>query len=59
MLDRIQLKSKRIAECGALVRAMAVWALSRLLPHEDFASLRDRHGAQETDDAVSAEWQNA
>jgi epoxyqueuosine reductase len=42
-----------------LVRAMAVWALSRLLPDQEFATLRDRHGPQETDDAVSAEWQKA
>jgi epoxyqueuosine reductase len=44
---------------SALVRAMAVWALARLLPSSDFASLRNKHAAKETDDAVSAEWQNA
>jgi hypothetical protein len=38
---------------------MAVWALARLLPARDFASLRGQHAAQETDDAVRAEWQNA
>jgi epoxyqueuosine reductase len=43
---------------SALVRAMAVWALARLLSPRDFASLRGKHAAQETDDAVSAEWQN-
>jgi epoxyqueuosine reductase len=42
-----------------LVRAMAVWALSRLLSAKDFAILRDRHAPQERDDAVRAEWQNA
>ncbi|MBK1871096.1 tRNA epoxyqueuosine(34) reductase QueG [Aestuariivirga sp. YIM B02566] len=44
---------------SALVRAMAVWALSRLLDAEDFATLRDKHAQQETDDAVAAEWQKA
>ncbi|WP_119388639.1 tRNA epoxyqueuosine(34) reductase QueG [Taklimakanibacter lacteus] len=49
----------RLADQSALVRAMAVWALSRLLPERDFARLRERHAAQETDDAVLTEWQNA
>ena len=31
----------------------------RLLSDCDFAALRDKHAAQETDDAVSAEWQKA
>jgi epoxyqueuosine reductase len=44
---------------SSLVRAMAVWALSRLLAHQEFATLRDKHGPSETDDAVSAEWQKA
>jgi epoxyqueuosine reductase len=48
-----------IGDPSALVRAMAVWALSRLLPAHDFAKLRTKHADQETDDAVSAEWQNA
>jgi epoxyqueuosine reductase len=53
-------EAKRLlGDPSPLVRAMAVWALSRLLPPHDFAQLRDRHRAQETDDAVSAEWQNA
>jgi epoxyqueuosine reductase len=43
---------------SALVRAMAVWALARLLPARDFVSLRAKHATQETDDGVSAEWQN-
>jgi epoxyqueuosine reductase len=42
-----------------LVRAMAVWALARLLPVRAFAALRENHAGQEIDDAVSAEWQNA
>lgn len=48
-----------LGDPSALVRAMAVWALSRLLSPHDFALLRARNEAQETDDAVRAEWQNA
>lgn len=44
---------------SALVRAMAIWALSRLLSEEDFSRLRTRRAPQETDDAVAAEWQKA
>ena len=47
-----------LGDPSPLVRAMAVWALSRLLPPSDFAQLRDRHGPREADDAVRAEWQN-
>jgi len=50
---------RRLDDPSALVRAMAVWALARLLPAADFAVLRARHAVQETDDAVSAEWQKA
>jgi epoxyqueuosine reductase len=39
-----------------LVRAMAVWALSRLLSPDEFASLRAGRAAAETDAAVRAEW---
>ncbi|MGE3874159.1 MAG: tRNA epoxyqueuosine(34) reductase QueG [Parvibaculaceae bacterium] len=48
-----------LGDPSPLVRAMAVWALARLLPAGDFATLRDKHAAQETDDAVSGEWQKA
>ena len=43
-------------DASALVRAMAVWALSRLLPAAAFAALRDRRLAGETDPAVRGEW---
>lgn len=42
-----------------LIRAMAVWALSRLLPAADLDALRSRHLPGETDDAVAAEWRPA
>ena len=39
-----------------LVRAMAVWALSRLVEEKEFAAARRRHLPKESDPAVSAEW---
>jgi epoxyqueuosine reductase len=39
-----------------LIRAMAVWALSRLLAAADFAVLRRDRAVQEEDEAVAAEW---
>ena len=39
-----------------LVRAMAVWALSRLLPAAAFARLRERRRAEEDDETVRSEW---
>jgi len=49
--------AERLLDDGApLVRAMAVWALSRLLPAADFAAQRARRRAGESDAAVRAEW---
>ncbi|MDE0058753.1 MAG: tRNA epoxyqueuosine(34) reductase QueG [Defluviicoccus sp.] len=45
-----------LADASPLVRAMAVWALSRLLPADAFARLRARHRGREADAAVRAEW---
>jgi epoxyqueuosine reductase len=42
-----------------LVRAMAVWALSRLLEPQAFAALRDRLAASESDAGVRDEWHAA
>ena len=39
-----------------LVRAMAVWALGRLLDGNALASLATKHEAGESDDAVRTEW---
>jgi epoxyqueuosine reductase len=39
-----------------LVRAMAVWALERLLPPEQFQALRAARATYEPDPAVRAEW---
>ncbi len=43
-------------DASPLVRAMAVWALSRLLPAGEFAALARARGTCETDAAVAAEW---
>jgi epoxyqueuosine reductase len=40
-----------------LVRAMAVWALSRLVDGRSFSGLAARHAARETDTNVLGEWQ--
>jgi len=45
-----------LADTSPLVRAMAVWALSRLLDEDRFADLAGTHLAQEADKDVRAEW---
>ncbi len=39
-----------------LVRAMAVWALSRLIESDRFSTLKSHHAASEPDEAVKVEW---
>ncbi|MSO76853.1 MAG: tRNA epoxyqueuosine(34) reductase QueG [Alphaproteobacteria bacterium] len=46
----------RLGDGSALVRGMAVWALSRLAPRAHFEALSARHLGHETDAAVRAEW---
>jgi epoxyqueuosine reductase len=46
-----------LQDASALVRAMAVWALSRLLPEPDFAALRIHHMSKEADADVRREWE--
>ncbi len=48
-----------LADPSALVRAMAVWALARLLDGAAFADLRGRHMPGEDDPAVRQEWARA
>ncbi|MEE8445485.1 MAG: HEAT repeat domain-containing protein, partial [Alphaproteobacteria bacterium] len=48
-----------LGDPSALVRAMAVWALSRLLPGDAFATLRAARIEAELDPAVRDEWENA
>jgi epoxyqueuosine reductase len=47
---------RRLADPVALVRGAAVWALSRLLPADDFAALAARHLPEEVDAEVAEEW---
>ena len=48
-----------LGDASPLVRAMAVWALSKLLPPEEFQAHFDMHSGSETDAGVLAEWKNA
>jgi epoxyqueuosine reductase len=49
----------RLADSSPLVRAMAVWACSRLLPPEAIRPLYGRHWMGETDAHVRDEWRAA
>jgi epoxyqueuosine reductase len=46
-------------DAAPIVRAMAVWALSRLMGEPDFAALRNERIRRETDDDVRREWETA
>ncbi len=48
-----------LGDASPLVRAMAVWALARLLAAVPFETLRARHLPAEIDPAVAAEWSAA
>ncbi|MGH6906497.1 MAG: epoxyqueuosine reductase, partial [Aestuariivirga sp.] len=48
---------KLLEDASPLVRAMAVWALSRLAARDRFEALRLSHAGREPDQAVKAEWQ--
>ena len=48
-----------LMHASPLVRAMAVWALGRLLPQQDVQQLAQHHLAGETDPDVQAEWRKA
>ncbi|MGD1016428.1 MAG: tRNA epoxyqueuosine(34) reductase QueG [Roseiarcus sp.] len=45
-----------LAAESPLARAMAVWALARLCPAEEFSALARRYAAAEPDAAVAREW---
>jgi len=48
----------RLGDTSPLVRAMAVWALSMLLPRDDFERLAQEHLPREDDAGVAAEWRS-
>ena len=50
--------SRLLTDASALVRAMAVWALSRLADGAAFARARQRHLAGESDPSVRTEWES-
>ena len=56
--DRALIPTARnmLDDASPLVRAMAVWALSRLMPRDAFVQLRDSRAKKETEDAVRQEW---
>jgi epoxyqueuosine reductase len=49
----------RLTDLSPLVRAMAVWALGRLLEPGEMARLAKEHAPAEPDDAVAREWRRA
>ncbi|HEX6141422.1 MAG TPA: tRNA epoxyqueuosine(34) reductase QueG [Geminicoccaceae bacterium] len=49
----------RLGDASPLVRAMAVWALQRLLTAAEVEALRRRHLPDETDPVVAGEWGHA
>jgi epoxyqueuosine reductase len=46
----------RLVDESPIVRAMAVWALARLLPTQNFQQIRLHHEERETDTEVLKEW---
>ncbi|AUG55126.1 tRNA epoxyqueuosine(34) reductase QueG [Thalassospira marina] len=48
-----------LADPSALIRASAVWALSRLMGRDEFAEVRQSHLADERDETVLTEWNAA
>jgi epoxyqueuosine reductase len=47
---------ERLADAAPVVRGMAVWALSRLLPADAYQALAQRALTRESDPSVRAEW---
>ncbi|MBL8902714.1 MAG: tRNA epoxyqueuosine(34) reductase QueG [Rhizobiales bacterium] len=54
--DFIPVAQHLLGDASPLVRAMAVWALRQLMPHDDFRHARDKHEMTEPDLTVKAEW---
>jgi epoxyqueuosine reductase len=48
-----------LSDNSALVRGAAIWALSQLIPSDEFDSIAADNSRRETDDSVRAEWINA
>jgi len=54
--EDVPLLRERLADASPLVRAMAVWALGRLLPEEEFNRLKGAFANTEPDADVRREW---
>jgi len=54
--DLVESARKLLEDASPLVRAMAVWALSRLVPQDEFRALENRYRNAEPDSDVAAEW---
>ncbi len=54
-----EIARERLLDPSPLVRAMAVWALGRLLEPDAFKRCANEHAAEEPDEAVAAEWRRA
>jgi len=50
------LLEEKLSEASPHIRAMAVWALRRLSPPQDWRALKDKYLVTETDDYVKNEW---
>jgi epoxyqueuosine reductase len=46
-----------LSDPSPLVRAMAVWALSKLLDSDRFSQFAQTHAMRETDEEVRGEWE--
>ena len=55
-VNLIPCAEKLLDEASAQIRAMAIWALSRLLPKEEFAQLATARRNDEPDEDVRREW---
>jgi epoxyqueuosine reductase len=51
-----EIAQQRLADASPLVRAMAVWALGRLLATDALAACAREHAPRESDAAVAEEW---
>jgi len=49
----------RLEDAEPLIRAMAIWALARLISDQEFAALAVEHNQREEDEAVREEWRSA
>ena len=54
--DLVPAVERLLGDPSPLVRAMAVWALQRLVPADTWDGAKARHVSHETDAAVRAEW---